>query len=390
MPISIPLVDLKAQYAALKPEIDTAIARVIANTSFIMGPEVRSFEEAFAAFCGSRFAVGVSSGTAAIELTLRALGIGPGDEVITTPFTFIATAEAISAVGATPVFADIDPLTYTLSPDAAAAAITSRTRALLPVHLYGQPADMPALAALAQQHGLALIEDAAQAHGAEIGGRRVGSLGYPACFSFYPGKNLGAYGDAGAVTTDDPALAERLRKLRDHGRASKYVHDEVGYGHRLDALQAAILAVKLPHLAAANAARRRLASRYDELLCDSELVLPAAPPATTPVYHLYVVRTPRRDEVLAALHAAGIEAGVHYPLPLHLQPAYRSLGYAAGAFPVAERSAAEVLSLPLFPEMSEAQQDRVVEVLGEIIRKGRVKRQNGPIFKSLPQLAVGG
>ncbi|MER2599779.1 MAG: DegT/DnrJ/EryC1/StrS family aminotransferase [Caldilineales bacterium] len=360
---TIPLVDLHAQYSALKPEIDAAIARVIANTSFIMGPEVRAFEEAFAAFCGNRLAVGVSSGTAAIELTLRALGIGPGDEVITTPFTFIASAEAISATGATPVFADVLPDTLNINPAAVAAALTPRTRALLPVHLYGQPAAMPALAELAQRHGVALIEDAAQAHGGEIAGQRVGTLGHAACFSFYPGKNLGAYGDGGAVTTNDEALAERLRKLRDHGRASKYVHDEVGYGHRLDALQAAILAAKLPHLDAANAARRRLAARYDELLSATDLVLPVTVPDTVPVYHLYVVRTPRRDALLAGLRAAGIEAGIHYPLPLHLQPAYAGLSYAAGAFPVAEAAAQQVLSLPLFPEMSQPQQDRVVSAL---------------------------
>ena len=359
----IPLVDLKAQYAALHPDIDAAIARVIASTSFIMGPEVRAFEEAFAAWCQTRYAVGISSGTAAIELTLRALGVGPGDEVITTPFTFIATAEAISATGATPVFADIDPATYNLDPAAVEAAITPRTRALLPVHLYGQPADMEGLAAIARQHSLALIEDAAQAHGAEIDGQRVGSLGHAACFSFYPGKNLGAYGDGGAVTTNDEALAARLRKLRDHGRVSKYVHDEIGYGHRLDALQAAILGAKLPHLDAANAARRRLAKRYDELLADTGLILPFVPEGVTPVWHLYVVRTPRRDDVLARLKAQGIEVGIHYPLPLHLQPAYRSLGLGPGSFPVAEAAAQQVLSLPLFPEMTEEQQERVAAAL---------------------------
>jgi dTDP-4-amino-4,6-dideoxygalactose transaminase len=324
-----------------------------------MGPEVRAFEEAFAAWCQARFAVGISSGTAAIELTLRALGVGPGDEVITTPFTFIATGEAISATGATPVFADIDPATYNLDPAAVEAALTARTRALLPVHLYGQPADMAALAAIAQRRGLALLEDAAQAHGAEIAGRRAGSLGHAACFSFYPGKNLGCYGDGGAVTTDDEALAGRLRKLRDHGRSSKYVHDELGYGHRLDALQAAILAAKLPHLDAANAARRRLAARYRQLLAGADLVLPYVPEGVTPAWHLYVVRTARRDALLASLRAEGIEAGIHYPLPLHLQPAYRSLGLGAGSFPVAEAAAQQVLSLPLFPEMTDEQQERV-------------------------------
>lgn len=360
---TIPLVDLKAQYAALKPDIDAAIARVIEHTSFILGPEVRGFEEAFAAFCDRAHAVGVSSGTAAIELCLRALGVGPGDEVITTPFTFVATAEAISAVGARPVFADIDPRTYNLDPAAVEAAVTSRTAAVLPVHLYGLPADMDALSRLAQRHGLALVEDAAQAHGARYHGQAMGTLSRAACFSFYPGKNLGCYGDGGAVVTDDETLAGRVRKLRDHGRASKYVHDEIGFGHRLDALQAAILAAKLPHLAAANAARRRLAHRYSHLLADADLALPYEPEGVQAVYHLYVVRTPRRDEVLARLKANGIEAGVHYPLPLHLQPAYRFLSHQKGAFPVAEAAAEQVLSLPLFPEMTDDQQDRVVGVL---------------------------
>jgi dTDP-4-amino-4,6-dideoxygalactose transaminase len=368
MPTTIPLVDLKAQYQALKPEIDAAIARVIENTSFILGPEVRAFEEAFAAYCQARHAVGVSSGTAAIELVLRGLGIGPGDEVITTPFTFIATAEAISQAGATPVFADVDALTYNLDPAAVEAAITPRTKAILPVHLYGQPAAMDRFSQIAQRHGLALIEDAAQAHGASLNGRRAGSLGHAACFSFYPGKNLGCYGDGGAVVTGDAGLAATVRKLRDHGRSSKYVHDELGFGHRLDALQAAILAAKLPYLDAANQARRRLAKRYGEILADTDLVLPAELPGVDAVYHLYVVRTPRRDEIVTALRSQGIEAGVHYPLPLHLQPAYQFLGYQRGRFPVAEAAAEQVLSLPLFPEMSEEQQDRVVAVVKGVIR----------------------
>ena len=363
MPATIPLVDLKAQYQALKPQIDAAIARVIDNTSFILGPEVRAFEEAFAAYCQARHAVGVSSGTAAIELVLRALGIGPGDEVITTPFTFIATAEAISIAGATPVFADIDPLTYNLDPAAVEAAVTQRTKAILPVHLYGQPADMDRLALIAQHHSLALIEDAAQAHGAELRGRRVGTLGHAACFSFYPGKNLGCYGDGGAVVTDDASLAAKVRKLRDHGRSSKYVHDELGFGHRLDALQAAILAAKLPHLDAANQARRRLAQRYGELLSDTDLALPVEPGGVHAVYHLYVVRTPKRDELVETLRSQGIEAGVHYPLPLHLQPAYAFLGHQPGSFPVAETAAGQVLSLPLFPEMTAQQQDRVAQAI---------------------------
>ena len=367
MPTTIPLVDLKAQYQALKPDIDAAIARVIENTSFILGPEVRAFEDAFAAYCHAQHAVGVSSGTAAIELVLRALGIGPGDEVITTPFTFIATAEAISMAGATPVFADVDPLTFNLNPDQAETAITPRTRAILPVHLYGQPAAMDRLAPVARRYDLVLIEDAAQAHGAALHGRRAGSLGHAACFSFYPGKNLGCYGDGGAVVTDDPSLAGRVRKLRDHGRSSKYVHDELGFGQRLDALQAAILSAKLPYLNEANQARRRLARRYGELLADTDLVLPAEPPGVQAVFHLYVVRTSRRDEIVATLRSQGIEAGVHYPLPLHLQPAYGFLGYTRGSFPVAEAAAEQVLSLPLFPEMTIEQQDCVVQVIKHAI-----------------------
>jgi dTDP-4-amino-4,6-dideoxygalactose transaminase len=360
----VPLVDLKAQYRALQPDIDAAIARVIESGVFILGPEVSAFEMAFAAYCGAQHGVGVGSGTAALELALRGLGIGPGDEVITTALTFIATAEAISAVGATPVFADIDPRTYNLDPERVEAAVTAATRAILPVHLYGQPAAMDALAAIARRRGLKLVEDAAQAHGAMHRGWRVGSLGDVACFSFYPGKNLGCYGDGGAVVTNDDRLAARVRRLRDHGRTGKYVHEEIGFGHRLDALQAAILSAKLPHLDAANAARRRLAQRYQQLLAGSELILPWEPDDVRGVYHLYVVRTPRRDQVLDSLHRQGIGAGIHYPLPLHLQPAYAGLGYRPGSLPVTEAAAREVLSLPLYPEMTEEQQDLVVAAVG--------------------------
>jgi dTDP-4-amino-4,6-dideoxygalactose transaminase len=359
----IPLVDLQAQYQALKPNIDDAIERVIAQTSFIMGPEVRAFEEDFATYCGADHAVGVSSGTAALELTFRALGIGPDDEVITTPFTFFASAEAISQCGARPVFVDIDPRTYNIDPSQVSAAVTTRTRAILPVHLYGQPADMDSLSSIAMDHGLNLIEDAAQAHGARYRNRPVGSLGDAACFSFYPGKNLGAYGDGGAVVTNDPDLAAKIRRLRDHGRTSKYVHEELGFGHRLDALQAAILAAKLPFLDAGNRARQRLARRYRRQLANCDLVLPYQPAFVQPVHHLFVVRLPRRDQVLQQLQAQGIGAGIHYPLPLHLQPAYRFLGYEPGSFPVAEAAAGQVLSLPIFPEMTDAQQDHVVATL---------------------------
>lgn len=359
----IPLVDLAAHHRALQPAIDAAIGRVLASTRFIGGPEVEAFEAAFAGYCGCRHAVGVASGTAALELTLRALVIGPGDEVITTPFTFFATAEAILQTGASVVFADIDPVTYNLSPVAAASVLTARTRAIVPVHLYGRPADMDGLCALADRHSLAVVEDAAQAHGARLHGRRAGSLGHAGCFSFFPSKNLGALGDAGAVVTDDPAIAARVRSLRDHGRSSKYLHQEVGFGQRLDALHAAVLAAKLPQLDANNARRRRLAERYSQLLAGTDLVLPAAENGVESVYHLYVVRTAQRAAVLAALAEAGIEGGVHYPVPLHLQPALQGMQLARGAFPVAEAAAETVLSLPIYPEMTEAQQDRVVAVL---------------------------
>ncbi len=360
---TIPLVDLQAQYAAIGHEVDAAIGRVLRSARFILGPEVQAFEEAFAAFCGARFCVGVASGTAALELTLRALGIGPGDQVITVAHTFIATAEAISATGAQPVFVDVDPRTYTMDPAQAEAAITPQTRAILPVHIYGHPADMTALQAIARRHGLPLVEDAAQAHAAEWQGRRVGSLGTAACFSFFPGKNLGAYGDAGGVTTDDSALAQQIALLRNHGRHEKYVHQIPGFGERLDALQAAVLRTKLAHLDRWTSHRRRLAARYTELLADLELVLPHVAPGARPAWHLYVVRTPRRDELLAHLRSQGIAAGIHYPIPVHLQPAYRELGYRPGDLPVTEAVAETCLSLPLYPEMTQAQQDRVVEAI---------------------------
>jgi len=357
---AIPLVDLKAQYASIRPEIDAAIQNVIDNTSFIMGPAVRTFEDAFAAYCGAAHCIGVSNGTAALELALRAYGIGPGDEVITVAHTFIATAEAISALGATPVFVDIDPGTYTLNPDLLAAAITLNTRAVLPVHIYGQPADMTRINLIAQAHGLVVIEDAAQAHGATWQGRLAGTLADAACFSFYPGKNLGAYGDAGALTTNDASIAEQVRLWRNHGRRSKYLHDLKGFNERIDTLQAAILGAKLPHLAAWTAARRRLAARYSELLADCEVVLPQVAAEAEPAWHLYVIRTPQRDPLLDFLKQHGVEAGIHYPVPLHLQPAYTDLNYQVGDLPVTETVADTCLSLPLYPEMSDAQQDRVV------------------------------
>lgn len=355
----IEMVDLHAQYAAIKPEIDAAIQRVVDNTSFIMGPEVSRFEQDFAAFSGAAFAVGVASGTAALHLALLACGVGPGDEVITSPFTFFATAEAISQTGARPVFVDIDPDTYNLNPELIAAAITPRTRAIMPVHLYGQTAEMDDILTIARRHGLRVIEDAAQAHAAEYRGRRAGSMGDLACFSFYPSKNLGCYGDGGMVTGSDPDLIQRVRKLRDHGRISKYEHDEVGWGYRLDALQAAILGAKLPHLEAWTAARRAHAQRYNGLLRDSEVTTPVALAHNRHVYHCYVVRTPRRDELAEHLKAAGIGVVIHYPLPLHRQPAYRDLGYAPGSLPISEACAEHVISLPMFPELTTEQIERV-------------------------------
>jgi dTDP-4-amino-4,6-dideoxygalactose transaminase len=365
--VSIPLVDLKAQYAAIRPAVDRAVQSVLDSTNFIMGPEVKAFEQAFAAHCGVGHCVGVASGTAALDLVLRSLGVGPGDEVITVAHTFIATAEAISAVGARPIFVDIDPQTSTMDPAALAAAITPATRAILPVHIYGQPADMDAIMALARRHQIPVVEDAAQAHAATWRGVRAGALGDAACFSFYPGKNLGAYGDAGAVTTLDAELAAQVRLLRNHGRRSKYLHEVKGFGERLDTLQAAILSAKLAYLDAWTAARRRLVARYSQLLGDTDLVLPFVAPESDPAWHLYVVRTPQRDALLDYLQQHGVGAGVHYPVPLHLQPAYADLGYVRGALPVSEEVADTCLSLPLYPEMTEAQQDRVVAVIQEFV-----------------------
>ncbi|MCB0072732.1 MAG: DegT/DnrJ/EryC1/StrS family aminotransferase [Caldilineaceae bacterium] len=360
---TVPLVDLNAQYAAIKDDIDRAMQRVIDGSSFIMGPDVGAFESAFAGYCDSAHCVGVSSGTSALILTLHALGVGAGDEVITSAHTFIATAEAISAVGATPVFVDIDPRTYNIDPDAVAAAITPATRAVIPVHIYGQPADMTRLNAVARQHDLFVIEDAAQSQGATRHGAGIGQGAAVAATRFYPGKNLGAYGDAGAVTTDNAALAETVALLRNHGRRSKYVHERVGYGERLDTLHAAILSAKLAHLDTWTEQRRALAARYSRLLADSELVLPFVHADAVPAWHLYVVRTPRRDDLLAHLTALGVQAGVHYPVPLHLQPAYAHLGYCAGELPVTEEVADTCLSLPLYPEMTLEQQDYVVHAV---------------------------
>ena len=369
--MNVPLVDLKAQYQSIKPEIDGAIQRVIDNTAFIMGKEVSQFETSFAEYCDAQYAIGVSSGTGALFLALLAYDIGPGDEVITTPFTFFATGEAISTVGATPVFVDIDPVTYNIDPSLIESAITPRTKAIMPVHLYGQPADMDAINAIARQHGLVVIEDAAQAHGSRYKGRRAGVLGDSACFSFYPSKNLGCYGDGGAVVTNDPKIAERVAKLRNHGRLSKYQHDELGYGHRLDGIQAAILSAKLPYLDEWNAMRRDRASRYTEMLAGLPVETPHTPPDIEPVYHCYTIRLDEgidRNAVVQHLKDHNIGVGVHYPVPLHLQPAYSFLGLKSGSYPVSEKASHEVLSLPIYAELSDAQQDYVVSTLIEALR----------------------
>lgn len=365
----IQLVDLGAQYQATREEIWSAMRSVIEESAFILGRHVKEFEDGFAGFCNARFAIGVASGTDALILSLRALGIGPGDEVITVPNTAFPTAEAISLAGAKVVFADVDPETLTIDPIEAEKTITKNTKAIIPVHLYGQPADMKALKELCETHNLMLIEDAAQAHGAEYRGRRVGTIGNVACFSFYPAKNLGAYGDGGAVVTNDGHIAEKVRMLRDHGRREKYCHEIEGYNSRLDALQAAILSVKLKYLDEGNEKRRQHAQYYDELLSSAEGVITLKVPDTVKsVYHLYVIRVKDRNLLRKKLKEANIETGIHYPTPLHLQPALAYLGMGKGSFPVAEEAALTVLSLPLYPEMTKEQIETVVDAVKEHVK----------------------
>lgn len=367
--MKVPFLDLKAHHDPLRTEFNAAIGEVLDSNAFAGGPFVARFEEAFAACCGARYAVGVGSGTDALWLSLLALGVGPGDEVITSPSTFMATAEAISFAGARPVFVDIDPQTYTLDPALLARAITPRTRAIIPVHLFGLPADVDPVLALAAPHGIPVIEDACQAHGALYRGRRAGSLGRAGCFSFYPGKNLGAFGEAGAVVTNDADLKTRLQVLRDHGQARKYFHSAIGWNARMDGIQAAVLSVKLPFLDAANDRRRAHAALFQSLLSRAEHVItPYEPDFCRHVYHVYAVRVPERDRVLQALAERGIACGIHYPVPVHLQEAYRFLGYAPGAFPVAERCAREFLSLPMYPELTAEQIETVARELQACVR----------------------
>lgn len=367
--MNIPLVDLKAQYRSIQTDIDAAIARVLESTAFIMGKEVAEFEAEYADYCGAKHAIGVANGTDAILIALQALGIGRGDEVITTPHTFIATVEPIIQLGARPIFVDIDPHTYNLDPERLEAAITEKTKAIMPVHLYGQPANMTAIQEIAQRYNLAIIEDAAQAHGAYYANRKVGSWGTMTGFSFYPGKNLGAYGDAGAIITHDDEFASRLRLLREHGSKTKYEHMIIGMNSRLDSLQAAILRVKLRYLEAWTEARRERAARYKALLATIPgLILPTEDPQARHVYHLYVVQVPvDRDALLHALHARGIGVGIHYPTPLHLQPALANYGWKRGDYPIAETVAARIISLPLYPELRDDQMQFICDVLGETI-----------------------
>lgn len=367
----IPLVDLRAQYDSIRDEIGEAIAGVIESSAFIGGPYVARFEESFAQFCGVKHAAGVGSGTAALKLALAGLGIGPGDEVITAPNTFIATAEAISACGAMPVFSDIDPDTDTLDPANLPRLLTPRTKAIVPVHLYGQPADMDPIMEFAREHGLKVIEDACQAHGALYKGRPAGSLADAACFSFYPGKNLGACGEAGAVVTNDGELDRKIRVWRDHGQKLKYYHDVIGWNDRLDGLQAAVLSVKLKYVKAWNEARRQRAGWYNGLLSGSAAVLPREAPYSRHVWHVFAVGVPDRDECLKFMGARGVGCGIHYPVPVHLQKAYAWLGLREGCFPVAERRCREVLSLPLYPELSAAQAQFAAASLREFLEAAR-------------------
>jgi dTDP-4-amino-4,6-dideoxygalactose transaminase len=364
--MGIPFVDLKAQYAAIKGEIDSAIAEVITSCAFIGGPAAKRFEENFAAYTGAGHAVGASSGTSAIHLALVGLGIHEG-EVITACNTFIATGEAITHAGATPVFVDVDEETQLIDPAAVEAAITSQTRAIIPVHLYGQPADMDAIGAIADKHGLKVIADAAQSHGAMIDGDRRKTLGDASTFSFYPGKNLGAYGDAGAVVTDDEELAEKMRALSNHGRQDKYLHFAEGWNYRLDGIQAAILDVKLRHLDECIDRRRSRAERYNERFADRVVTPIREVAGRHGVYHLYVIRCQDRDGLRDALQAKGIASGIHYPVPLHLQPAYGHLGYEKGAFPNAERVTAEIVSLPMYPELTDEMVDEVAAAVREFV-----------------------
>ena len=366
----IPFLDLKAQYRQIKPEVDAAVMRAIDSTQFVLGPEVTAFEKRFAAYCNVGHCCAVNSGTSALHLALLAAGVGPGDEVITVSMTFVATTAAVLYSGAKPVFVDVDPVTWTMDPALIEAAITPRTKAILPVHLHGLIADMDPIMEIARRHGLVVIEDAAQAHGAEYKGRRAGSIGDFGCFSFYPGKNLGAYGEGGAVVTNQPDFARRIALLRDWGQEAKYNHVVAGYNYRMDGIQGAVLNVKMNYIEAWTEARRSVAAQYDRLLAKHPAARPHPPAHSRHVYHVYALGLPRRDEVLSAFQEAGIGVGIHYPVPVHLQKAYADLGYRAGDFPVTEKLARQFLSLPIYPELRPEQVDRGRDTT----RAGRVRR----------------
>ena len=370
----IPFVDLKAQYASIKTEVNAAIQGVLDTCQFTLGSEVAAFEKEFAAYSQAQQGVAVNTGTSALHLALLAAGIGRGDEVITVPFTFVATASAIDYTGARPVFVDIDPKTFTMDPARIEAAITEKTKAIVPVHLYGQTADMDPILEIAKRHKLVVVEDACQAHGAEYKGRRAGSIGDMGCFSFYPGKNLGAYGEGGMVTTSNAEFARTIRMLRDWGAEKKYHHELKGYNFRMEGIQGAVLRVKLRYLEQWTEARRAAAARYDRLLAGSGVATPAAMPYARHVYHVYAIRTAQRAAWQDSLQARGIQTGIHYPFPVHLLPAFADLGYRAGQFPHSERAANEVLSLPMFPELTQAQGEEVASALRELAA-GRAKSE---------------
>jgi dTDP-4-amino-4,6-dideoxygalactose transaminase len=363
--VKIPFVDLKSLHHDIQGELREVFDRVLDQSTFVLGPEVERFEQEFAAYVGTKYCIALNTGTAALHLALASLGVGPGDEVITVAHTFIATAEAISAVGAKPVFIDIDPISFTMDPFLLEAAITSRTRAIIPVDLYGQVADMDAILDIAAQHGIPVIEDACQAHGAEYKGRKAGSFGIAGCFSFYPGKNLGACGEGGAVTTNDAEFANNIRLWRDHGSSKRYEHVFPGLNMRMEGIQGGILSVKLKYLDCWNDQRREAAAAYDLALANTEINTPTEMVHNRHVYHLYVVQSENRDALRERLAEAGIETGLHYPTPLHLQVAYRSLGYKLGDFPVTERLKSRILSLPIYPGIPSGAVERIAAELRE-------------------------
>ena len=368
--MKVPFLDLKAQYESIKDEVAVAIQQVLEKTAFAGGPFVGQFEKEFAGFCETEFAIGVGSGTEALWLALLGLGVGPGDEVITVPDTFIATAEAISYCGAKPVFVDVDEKTCNMNPSLIESAITPKTKAIIPVHLFGQMADMNPIMEIARKHKLFAIEDASQAHGAEYKGKIAGSIGDVGCFSFYPGKNLGAYGEAGAVVTNNPDLDKNVRMLRDHGQGKKYYHDLIGWNARMDGFQGAILSVKLKYLNAWNEARRRNAKLYNERLGNTDgIVIPMESSDNKHVYHIYAIRVQDRDFLIKSLAEKDIHCGIHYPISLHLQEAYHSLGLDKGSFPVSEKVQAEFVSLPMFPELTREQIDYVASEIKHMVSR---------------------